>query len=677
MQRRNPNRRRGRYAAFSVTSLVLLSLLSSTPSLVRVPKVQAREEEEDSLDARNLIISNERVDICHNGKTTNVKRSNLPKRKEAGDKIGKCGRADKVPICHITPLGIKKTLMRGQAGGWRHMLEHPNDSYGPCGRIGGLLSGRERRFGNRSSNNLKVKGQDFEVSSDLNNPSLLKAVLQTRYDHKSKKNRAEVNFYGTRQNEDFYVQLVDLVTLQRGDSIFVTKIDPIGRPTLFRNTRDSFEMSIDYVSRNVAEFTLEMNGKTYTAVIYLNDVFIEDYDEDIGEVGNGRDRGGSWRRRARERKEDRQSRLDPQRQTELQRNQKGQIKNKEVVASSSGLRRNRHQEERRLKQTSRRVSLQLSGCSEVPYNDAIVQMDYEVRDGSRRRKGSVTGVSLGRGQYEFFVPVDDEDDSELLQESCIPAVYAIEKTCLTFDDTLFIKKERNREALCEAIIDYLDFDYDDSREGDEANFLLRACMNSLDAAYHSCAVVEPTSNSKNNNWGDEDDDEELNIGKEICEKGLVNEQGGNSNFIGEEWELAPRIVYPYAFADKISVESKYGDVPGERFDYQFSTVDLGEKPTIISFIASPTRPHAGEGYRLTARVSCVDASRGDEVQLTYVGSDDFKSTSVCEIDDRTRAQTCTFRIAGAPSGVEDKCEVSIKRVGAKSVTRSLKVLHGR
>lgn len=496
-------------------------------------------------------------------------------------------------------------------------------------------------------------------------PHRLYSELQSQYDDAKANNKAKITFYGEKKAND-KVKTVDNVMLQREKSghAYITYVDKNNRPRLFRNAEDEFQMFVSYGQRDSAQFTLEMNGKYYNAGINLDDIV----------DGDGRRRMKSTRGEI-----EVFSNVGTQGQhfitvptTEANQEIRNETEQLPKDPSSLTVTNQEQQGHRRLKRTSRTVKVEVKGCNDESYDDAVLLLDYLVKpvSGSQRKRGTAMGASMEDGWYEFHVPVNNENNDnddgipENLKDICRPVVSFLDGACKKFDETLGLSKKAKRKRLCDAIIDDLGLNKNNKGDKKLMDELNAACKNSLNAAYLSCAVLEPIN----------DNDDTF-----ICNNGLVNDAG--NKFIGDWWRLTPKFVYPFNFATSEDIGTDKGDVPKKNIVHKLQTspYELGNTPTILSFTSSAKNenPKLGKGCTLTAEVSCVKQSKGDQVMITRVGSDNYKDVKICKIPN-SNTKKCTCDVPAAEmDGCQDTCTVWITRDNGKTVSRTMTVVHGK
>jgi len=547
------------------------------------------------------------------------------RNENAPDRIWTCNpRIRRVPVCHYSKRDDEyRNLSLSQFEAWRHIIWHSEDYLGICDP-------------KETEDDTNLKGKGFGVSADLNDPRLLWSTLKSRYDD-SKGDESRITWYGSR-DLDFEVDDVKYAAVERGPDHYLVFVDSQDRPNLFVSTKDSFHMKVQYRSRNRANFIIDLDGTTRPA-------FNVELDPIIG------------------RRQRRNRRLRKQQQQERRRRAAAAAGKEGRAHLRSGKNRvERRQGHRRLKQTSRKVNVALSGCTASDndkYDDNLIRLEYTVSQGNEDKVGTVWGTFLGDGLYEFLVPVQGEGDgdgaAEVLKDACREAVGPVNATCDAFDDALGLRDVTDREEICDAIVDKLNVG---TALGDT---IRQACEDSFEAAYQTCAVLEGISNEL-----DEDLDEE------VCEN-LVPLLESEREFQATKWKLKAQIAYPFELKDRVSEQDAKTDIPPERDSYEFAAVGLGDNPAIESFVASPANPRPNQGYTLTATVSCANPDR-DVIQLWYEGSDGFGDTKFCEtiVNSNNDATICTLTVGGASAGTRDVCTVWI---GPDGISESIEVVH--
>ena len=533
---------------------------------------------------------------------------------------------------------------------------------------------------------VNLRGEDFYFSGDPNDLLLMKAALKPEYDGLARDDdeAASVHFYG-RRNAFNDVKSVDMIVLERpiddgGDDdethdSYIVKVDADNRPSLFYTTRDDFMMKFTYLDENdpdVLLIDIERDGKKYQVEV------------DLDEIASGR--------KARAMRRTRRDRTRMLRESGVIERRAGST----AVDQQQRLRHSQREEEeegRRLvvRQVTRRVEMNLTGCDGMFYPDAFVKMKYETRRtrGNVRREGTTYGMVVKTtgseaGYYEFSVPVRTQGEIAVVEDACIPAVAEIEETCNGIEFTLSggINTRSKRRLICNEIITNLDLS--GTREGSRIS---NSCQNMLEETFYSCQVVRPVRSQQ-----------VPDLEEDICADLALP-----GNFSPNRWSLMPVVLHPanlWTGFEEIGEER----VPDERDVFVYPTEGTSAVPTILSLTTDPPDPEPMEGYTLRAVVSCVgnysndteddsDSDNSDSspmihhrVRLTWHGSDGFRGSTFCRVpgeddDDGDASSTtivsgttieCETEVAGAKSGTNDVCSVVVT---PENITESITVEH--
>lgn len=618
-----------------------------------------------------LVAASDKVPVCSDGKTVDVARKQLWRYRAQKDKIGRCGQfgGNLVTICHNPGEESKKTARVTHFDAYKHMINHPRDSLGKC-------SGRPPMTSPPIRTNPPIpgppdgffKGRNFRSPGDVLNRKVLTADLEVRSGRcgGSGSERCvedlEVAWYGTHEDRSFDLESVDMATVQVGgndddDDFYAVYADKSNsRPTRFLSTRYRYDMRVDYRSNGFADFDIEFEGVKYdTATVDLDAI-------------------ARRRRRRRELSEQDPSPVDGVGEGSSSENGSGSRSNLRRAGQDDRDLQSFANQARKIavSQTMRKVKVEFVDCDGEPAgDDAVVMLDYVVRDGNRARSGSVAGTKSrddgrerdndgerrwGDGVYDFWVPIAADENLDDVQTTCGYAVERVDSTCDEFDASLFLRDASDRNEICAAIV--RDWGVDGTEEGDR---VVWACEAAFERSYQACSILE----SRNSFTSRRDL-------REICDDMRLDPE-----FFGDTWELTTRVQYPYG-ASSESSRTERGDIPMDReiFDFE-EEVNIRSKLSIVSVEASPREPAAMEGYIFEVVVSCVDRSRGDKVKLTWVGNDGFKGNTFCDVP-TTQSYTCALKVGGAPAGTRDENIVTLISGDddQDDIKRTLVVRHG-
>jgi len=234
--------------------------VNATPSLLAVAVVVVAAAISIARTSPSLLVTAQTFQICHAGRQTlTVRRDELALHRQHGDKLGSCdavaGSPTRVTICHEEEdedgTATTTTLTVPQQDGFVHLIEHPDDTLGPCSGSGG----------GGSQGSIVLKGTDFRVTTDANDPLLVGCRLKRRHDNRvtrASEAEAEIAFFGNKRVRGTLVDAVDTVTLHRKDRhSYVIYLgnnnndgdgdeETWGLPQLFRTTENDFQMNLTY-----------------------------------------------------------------------------------------------------------------------------------------------------------------------------------------------------------------------------------------------------------------------------------------------------------------------------------------------------------------------------------------------------------------------------------------------